>query len=122
MLKRPYRIASIFVLCASLAVAQGLAPSNPAPLTNETIIRLVASGVPIETVVNTIRSTNSVSFTFLPGDLELLQRYNVPDDVVKAMAASLRASLFPPRNPCNHCRPDPSRFKTGRPPKRPSQD
>ena len=95
MLQRPYQIASISVLCAWLALAQGLAPSNPAPLTNETIIRLVASGVPIETVVNTIRGTNSVSFSFLPGDLELLRRYNVPDDIVKAMAAKSGGKPIP---------------------------
>ncbi len=95
MLQQAYRIASIFALSASLAVAQGLAPSNSAPLTNETIIRLVASGVPIETVVNTIRGTNSVSFSFLPGDLDLLQRYHVPDDVVKAMAAKSAGKPIP---------------------------
>jgi hypothetical protein len=95
MLQQPYRIASIFALCVSLAGAQGLAPSYSAPLTNETIIRLVASGVPIETVVNTIRGTNSVNFSFLPGDLELLQRYHVPDDVVKAMAAKSAGKPIP---------------------------
>jgi hypothetical protein len=61
--------------------------NSSTPLTNETIIRLVASGVPPDTVIKTIRSADSVSFGFLPGDLELLQRYRVPDDVVKAMAA-----------------------------------
>ncbi len=95
MLQQAYRIASIFALYASLAAAQGLAPSNPAPLTNETIIRLVASGVPIETVVNTIRGANSVTFGFLPGDLDLLQRYHVPDDVVKAMAAKSTGKPIP---------------------------
>ena len=113
MLQRPYRIASIFVLCASLAVAQGLAPSNPAPLTNETIIRLVASGVPIETVVNTIRSTNSVSFTFLPGDLELLQRYNVPDDVVKAMAAKSAGKPIPSQKSVQPLQTRPQQIQNG---------
>src|SRR6185295_11315879 len=61
--------------------------NSSTPLTNETIIRLVVSGVPTDTVINTIRVSDSVSFGFLPGDLELLQRYHVPEDVVKAMAA-----------------------------------
>ena len=61
--------------------------NSSTPLTNETIIRLVASGVAPDTVINTIRSAVTVSFGFLPGDLELLQRYHIPDDVVKAMAA-----------------------------------
>ena len=60
--------------------------NSVAPLTNETIIRLVMSGVPAETIINTIRGASAVNFGFLPNDLAMFQRYNVPDDVVKAMA------------------------------------
>jgi hypothetical protein len=79
-------MAKYFFFLALWSVS-AFAQSNAAALTNETIIRLIASGVPAETVINTIRSASSVSFGFLPGDLELLQRYRVPDDVVKAMSA-----------------------------------
>ena len=74
---------ALLTLCVSFAYGQ----NSAAPLTNETVIKLVASGVPAETVINTIRAASSVSFGFLPGDLDLLQRYHVPDDVVKAMSA-----------------------------------
>jgi hypothetical protein len=65
------------------------------PLTNETVIKMVASGVPAETVIMTIRAASSVSFGFLPGDLDLLQRYHVPDDVVKAMSAKSSGRPIP---------------------------
>jgi hypothetical protein len=75
---------SLLVALSALLVS---GQSSPGPLTNETIIRLVASGVHTGMVINTIRVANAVSFTFLPGDLDMLQRYRVPDDVVKAMSA-----------------------------------
>jgi hypothetical protein len=56
-------------------------------LTNEMIIKLVSSGVPAATIIKTIAASESVSFHFLSYDLQQLQQYNVPDDVVKAMAA-----------------------------------
>ena len=81
----------VFVLW-SLAV---FGQNSMAPLNNETIIRLVAAGVPTETIINTIRSASAVNFGFLTGDLTLLQRYHVPDDVVKAMAAKDRGKPIP---------------------------
>ena len=57
------------------------------PLTNDTIIRLVSSGVPAATIIRTIDSSDSVAFRFLPGDLSALAQANVPEDVIKAMAA-----------------------------------
>ncbi len=71
-------------LTASFACGQN---GGDRPLTNETVIKMVASGVPPETVIMTIRVASSVNFGFLPNDLDLLQRYHVPDDVVKAMSA-----------------------------------
>jgi len=87
-------MAKHFVLVA-LSALLVYGQSSPAPLTNETIIRLVASGVPTGMVINTIRVANAVSFTFLPGDLELLQRYHVPDDVVKIMSAKSYGKPIP---------------------------
>ena len=69
--------------------------NSATPLTNDTIIRLVASGVPTETIINTIRGASAVNFGFLPSDLQLFQRYNVPDDVVKAMAAKDNGKPIP---------------------------
>jgi hypothetical protein len=55
----------------------------------------VASGVPAETVIKTIQASTSVSFGFLPGDLAVLQRYNVSDEIVKAMAAKSNGRPIP---------------------------
>lgn len=98
-----------FVLLA-LCVSWGYGQNGAAPLTNETVVRLVASGVPAETVIKTIQAATSVSFGFLPNDLALFQRYNVPDEVVKAMAAKSNgrpaqqavaapAKISPPQQP-----------------------
>jgi len=75
------------------------------PLNNETIIRLVASGVPAETIINTIRGASAVNFGFLPNDLALFQRYNVPDDVVKAMAAKSYGRPIPGQLPAVQTNP-----------------
>jgi Lipopolysaccharide-assembly len=68
---------------------------NQDALTNETIIRMVASGVPTATVIKTIQLADSVAFRFLPGDLQQLSQYKVPDDIVKAMAARDKAAPTP---------------------------
>src|ERR1700681_125078 len=95
MMKHFLRWAFCVLLCSLFVYGQG----NARPLTNETIVRLVASGVPAETVINAIRGASAVSFTFLPGDLELLQRYEVSDDIVKAMAAKAKETrISPPRS------------------------
>ena len=70
------------LLCTALAVAQ-----NPDILTNETVIKMVLSGVPAGTIIRAITSSDRVAFSFLPGDLDLMQRTHIPDDVFKAMAA-----------------------------------
>jgi hypothetical protein len=54
--------------------------------TNETVIKLISSGVPTATVIKTILAADSEAFSFLPMDLQRLQERNVPDDVFKAMA------------------------------------
>src|ERR1700682_6406273 len=92
MIKHFLRRAFCVLLCSLSMYGQG----NSRPLTNETIVRLVASGVPAETVINAIRGASAVSFTFLPGDLELLQRYEVSDDIVKAMAAKAKGNRISP--------------------------
>jgi len=63
------------------------APDSKTPLTNEMIIRMVQSGVPSDVITRTIAAADKAEFTFLPGDLDLITRYRVPDDVFKAMAA-----------------------------------
>ncbi len=69
--------------------------SNSTPLTNEMIVRRVMSGIPPDTIISTIQAASTVSFRFLPWDLEFLQRYHVPDDVVKAMAAKSKLPPMP---------------------------
>jgi len=76
---------AVVVLYSYLAYAQG-ADS----LTNETIIKMVQAGVPSAAIIKTIVATEYVSFKFLSSDLGLLQRANVSDDVIKAMAAKDR--------------------------------
>jgi len=85
----------IGVLFSVGAFAQNSAP----PLNNETIIRLVAAGVPTETIINTIRGASAVAFGFLPNDLAMFQNYHVPDDVVKAMAAKDNGRPIPNYTP-----------------------
>src|ERR1051325_1049546 len=85
-------MAKYFVILGLWSVS---AFGQAAPLTNDTIIRLVASGTPSGTIINTIRSAGAVNFGFLPSDLELLQRYHVPDDVVRAMAAKDKGKPIP---------------------------
>lgn len=82
--------ALLFVIASVVSSAQ-----NPGALTNETIIKLVASGVPTETVIKTIQSADTVAFRFLPGDLQQLSQYRVPDEVVKAMAAKDKGAKLP---------------------------
>jgi hypothetical protein len=67
-----------FLLCAAVAVAQ-----NSDILTNETVIKMVLSGVPAGTIIRIIASSGQVDFGFLPHDLDLMQRAHVPDDVLR---------------------------------------
>lgn len=83
--------ASLFVISCVVSNAQ-----NPDTLTNETIIRMVASGVPTATVIKTIQVADSVNFRFLPGDIQQLSQYKVPDDVFKAMATRDKLGNRPP--------------------------
>lgn len=69
-------------LCACVASGQ-----SPDTLTNETIIKMVQAGVPTGTIIRTIAAAEKTDFGFLPNQLQQLQYYKVPDDVVKAMAA-----------------------------------
>ena len=99
-------MAKYFALLALWSVSV-FGQNSAVPLTNETIIRLVASGVPAETIINTIRGASAVNFGFLPNDLALLQRYSVPDDVVKAMAAKSNGRPIPGQLPASSVQPDP---------------
>ncbi len=99
MLQPALRIVSIFALSASLAAAQQSPPANSAPLTNEAIIRMVLSGTPSDAIVRTIAAADKVAFTFLPGDLELITRYKVSDEVFKAMAAKSNGRPIPGLSP-----------------------
>jgi len=100
----------VFLLCIVLWAAPVFAQSNSTPLTNETIIRLLASGVPADTVIRTIQSAASVNFGFGPADSSFLQHYQVPDNVVKAMAAKAKGLpvSVPPGPPSELAHPAPA--------------
>jgi hypothetical protein len=110
-------MVKVLVIAALWALSAYGQNSTTGPLTNETVIRLVASGVPADTVIKTIQAASSVSFGFLPGDLALLQRYNVYDEILNAMAAKSNgrpitapASAASPQQP--PARPEPQRPAT----------
>lgn len=75
------------VLCALLISPVLFAQNASDTLTNETIIRMVQAGVPSNVIIQTIAAAPRVNFSFLPGDLQAITQYRVPDDVFKAMAA-----------------------------------
>ena len=68
-------------------------------LTNDVIIRMVQSGVPTDAIIQTISAARSVNFSFLPYALTALAQANVPDDVVKAMAAKDNGRPLPGTQP-----------------------
>lgn len=78
-------------VCASLTLAFFLATAAFAgePLTNETIIKMVQSGVPTETIIRTIQSAESFRFGTLPGDLSQLEQAKVPEEIIRALAARI---------------------------------
>src|SRR5712691_2956434 len=86
-------MAKLLVLLA-LSALSVCGQNKSASLRNEDVIWLVVTGVPNDTVIKTIQGARSVSFKFLSEDLVLLQGFNVPDDVVRAMEAKAR-SRFP---------------------------
>jgi hypothetical protein len=76
------RFGVFLMLLASLLSAQ-----NPETITNEIVMKMVAAGVPAATIIRTIDTAPSESFSFLPNDLSALGQAKVPEDVFKAMAA-----------------------------------
>jgi len=81
-LARGVQSIALILLLAALACAGE-------PMTNETIIKMVQSGVPTETIVRTIQAAESFRFGTLPGDLTQLQEAKVPDEVIRALAARI---------------------------------
>jgi hypothetical protein len=90
----------MFTSCILTVLLTLLSPLSPAQsssgtLSNETIIKMVIAGVPTATLVKTIEAADKVDFRFLPSDLAALSQANVPDEVVKAMAARDKGSATP---------------------------
>jgi hypothetical protein len=79
---RNFHWIAVAVLGAGLAFAGE-------PMTNETIIKMVQSGVPTDTIVKTIQAADSFRFGTLPGDLTQLEAAHVPVEVIKALAARI---------------------------------
>lgn len=82
--------------CTALLVFLTAAALGSEPLTNEIIIKMVQAGVPTETIIRTIQSAESFRFGTLPGDLMQLQQANVPEEVVRALAARINWPGTPP--------------------------
>ena len=64
-------------------------------LINETIFKMVQSGIPSATIIQTIADARRVDFRFLPYDLQAFAYYKVPDNVFKAMAAKDKGRPIP---------------------------
>ena len=110
MVLKSVLLALVFTVAISAQNTQGA-------LTNDTIIRLVGSGVPTATIIRTIDVADSVAFTFLPGDLNALAQAKVPEDVVKAMAARSNriGPAAPATAPAKAATPTPAAQPTPRP-------
>ena len=78
----------------ALAIGLCFGQQNQDTVTNETIMKMVAAGVPASAIIQTINSAPRVTFTFLPGDLTALGQARVPEDVVRAMAARANGRSF----------------------------
>jgi hypothetical protein len=107
-------VAKYFVLlalCVSIACGQ----NGTAPLTNETIMKLVASGVPIDTIIKTIQSASSENFNFLSADIALLQSAKVPDIVIRAMSAKAHGQPMPEVTASLNLPPQQSPIRTDQP-------
>jgi hypothetical protein len=81
-MSRTVTFGALLVLLVGLMAAEE-------PLTNETIIKMVQSGVSTETIIKTIRAAESFHFGTLPGDLIQLQQAKVPDEIIRAIAARI---------------------------------
>ncbi len=80
----------------ALLFVAAVAAVGSEPLTNEIIIKMVQAGVPTETIIRTIQSAESFRFGTLPGDLMQLQQANVPEEIVRALAARINWPGTPP--------------------------
>ena len=83
-----------FVLACAVTSAQ-----SQDTLTNETIMRMAAAGVPASVMIQTINAAPSVAFRFLPGDLTAMNQAKVPDEVFKAMSARSNRATSAPISP-----------------------
>ena len=84
------------LLCTALLLFLAVGALASEPLTNEIIIKMVQAGVPTETIIRTIQSAESFRFGTLPGDLMQLQQANVPEEIIRALAARINWPGTPP--------------------------
>jgi hypothetical protein len=91
-LRQMCKSLTILILFIGLRLAQ--CQTSPV-LTNETVFRMVAAGVPEDVIIRTIAAADHVAFSFLPNDLQMFADNKVPDDVFKAMAAKSKGGSTP---------------------------
>lgn len=71
----------------TIAVLVGLSLQAQDVITNETVIRMVAAGVPSNAIIQSINNSPTVNFTMGPGALQALGQARVPNEVIVAMLA-----------------------------------
>jgi hypothetical protein len=91
MIRKSVLLAAVLMLAAAVishgqtqATADQSAPVEPAPLTNDDIVKMVKAGLPGGTVIATIRSSPS-GFDTSPAALQELKSAGVPDSVIEEM-------------------------------------
>ncbi len=103
MLQPVIRNGLIFVLCATIILAQ------EAALTNDVVIKMVLSGAPTGTIVRMVETAERVSFRFLPNDLAEMAQAKVPEEVFKAMARRDKTVGPPPVQSSSAAKAEPAR-------------
>ena len=56
-----------YLVVVLLGALSAYGQNSSTPLTNETIIRMVQSGVPSDVIIRTIAAADNLAFTFLTG-------------------------------------------------------
>ena len=86
--------ACLFLAGIAAAGQQGSSPSENSPLTNVDVVRMVASGMPVERILDRIASSPA-AFDVEPEILEELRFAGVPGPVLEAMIAKSRKEKAP---------------------------
>ena len=95
-------LRKVLLIGVAFGCSFGVTAQDVDLLTNETIVKMVQSGVPNTTIIQTIANAKRVEFRFLPYDLQMFAYYKVSDDVFKAMAAKDMGKPIPGVTPAKN--------------------